>query len=71
MVGEKGEGMSFPDASFDSVVTTLVLCTVDDLQRVVGEARRVLKPGGAFYFYEHVASDSPRRRKWEDRLNPL
>ena len=71
VVSEVGEEMSFPDASFDSVVTTLVLCTVDDLERVVGEARRVLRPGGKFYFYEHVASDSPRRRRWEDRLNPV
>ena len=70
IVPEKGEDMPFPDASFDSVVTTLVLCTVDDLDRVVPEARRVLRPGGGFYFYEHVASESPRRRRWEDRLNP-
>ena len=71
VVPESGEAMSFPDASFDSVVTTLVLCMVDDLPRVVSEARRVLRPGGAFYFYEHVASDSPRRRRWEDRINPV
>ena len=63
--------MSFPDASFDSVVTTLVLCTVEELRQVLSEARRVLRPGGAFFFYEHVASESPRRRRWEDRLNPL
>jgi len=71
VVHEAGEDLSFPDASFDSVVTTLVLCMVDDMERVVGEARRVLRPGGAFYFYEHVASDSPRRRRWEDRFNPM
>ena len=71
VVAEVGEEMSFPDASFDSVVTTLVLCTVDDLQRVVREARRVLRPGGALYFYEHVASEGRRRRRWEDRLNPV
>ena len=70
VVGEKGEKIPFPDASFDSVVTTLVLCTVDDLSRVVSEARRVLRPGGAFYFYEHVASERSFRRRWEDVLNP-
>ena len=71
IVSERGERMSFPDASFDSVVTTLVLCTVEELRQVLSEARRVLRPGGAFFFYEHVASESPRRRRWEDRLNPL
>ena len=65
-----GEEISFPDDSFDSVVTTLVLCMVNDLDQVVREARRVLRPRGVFYFYEHVASNSPRRRRWEDRLNP-
>ena len=70
IVPGRGEKLSFPDSSFDSVVTTLVLCMVEDLYQVVREARRVLRPGGAFLFYEHVASDSPRRRRWEDRLNP-
>jgi ubiquinone/menaquinone biosynthesis C-methylase UbiE len=70
VVAGSGEKIPFPDASFDSVVTTLVLCMVDDLEQVVREARRVLRPGGAFYFYEHVASKSRRRRRWEDRLNP-
>ena len=65
-----GEEISFLDNSFDSVVTTLVLCMVDDLEQVVREARRVLRPAGALYFYEHVASESLRRRRWEDRLNP-
>ena len=66
-----GEKLPFPDARFDSVVTTLVLCMVDDLHQVVHEALRVLRPGGAFFFYEHVASQSPRMRKWQDRLNPV
>ena len=70
-VRHQGESMPFPDASFDSVVTTLVLCMVDDLPKVVMEARRVLRPGGTLYFYEHVGSDNPSRRRWEDRLNPI
>jgi ubiquinone/menaquinone biosynthesis C-methylase UbiE len=66
-----GESLSFPDSSFDSVVTTLVLCMVRDLDLVVREARRVLRPGGVFLFYEHVASQSRRMRKWQDRANPV
>ena len=66
-----GESLPFEDGSFDTVVTTLVLCMVTDLQRVVDEARRVVKPGGSFLFYEHVVSDSPSMRRWQSRLNPV
>lgn len=66
-----GEDLPFRDASFDTVVTTLMLCMVQDLDLVVREARRVLKPGGAFFFYEHEVSRSRRLRWWQDRLNPV
>ena len=46
--------LPFPDASFDTVVATLVLCTVPDPERTVAEAHRVLKPGGSLLFMEHV-----------------
>ena len=71
LVADVGERLPFPDASFDCVVTTLMLCMVADLHRVVGEARRVLRPGGTFLFYEHVASPSPRIRRWQGKLNPV
>ena len=70
IVSGVGECLSFDDASFDSVVTTLVLCMVSDLRQVVEEALRVLRPGGSFLFYEHVVSENPRRRWLQDRLNP-
>ena len=63
--------MPFADGSFDSVVTTLVLCMVADMAQVLREARRVLRPGGQFLFYEHVASLDPGTRRWQTRLNPL
>jgi ubiquinone/menaquinone biosynthesis C-methylase UbiE len=46
---------AFPDATFDTVVTTLVLCTVPDPTVTLAEVRRVLKPDGTFLFLEHVA----------------
>ena len=71
VVEEAGEHLPFAAGSFDSVVSTLVLCMVDDLEAVVAEAHRVLKPGGQFLFYEHVASPGGPKRWVQDRLNPL
>ena len=48
------EDLPFEDATFDTVVSTLVLCGVDDQPRAVREIRRVLKPGGHLLFVEHV-----------------
>lgn len=67
------ESLPLPDRSVDTVIATLVLCTVDDPDAVIAEIRRVLKPGGTFRFVEHVAAApaSPRallqraiRRPW-------
>ncbi len=51
------EQLDLPDESVDAAVCTLVLCTVPDPARVVAEIRRVLKPGGKFFFIEHVAAE--------------
>ena len=53
------EDLPFEDASFDTVVSTLVLCGVDDQPRALRELRRVLRPGGRLIFLEHVRSDDP------------
>jgi SAM-dependent methyltransferase len=53
------ENLPFPAQSFDTVVSTLVFCSVDDPARGYNEIRRVLKPGGRLLFIEHV---SPRRQ---------
>lgn len=51
------EQLPFDDASFDHVVSTLVLCTVRDQPRALAEARRVLKTDGTLRFLEHVRND--------------
>jgi SAM-dependent methyltransferase len=48
------EAVPFPDGTFDTVVSTLTLCTVEDLDRALGEVRRLLAPGGRLLFIEHV-----------------
>ena len=65
------EDLPFEDDSFDTVVSTLVLCGVDDQARSVRELRRVLKPGGHLLFLEHVRSDDPALARFQDRMNWL
>ncbi len=50
------EHLDVEDNSIDAVVSTLVLCSVDNLAVVLKEILRVLKPGGRFFFIEHVAA---------------
>jgi ubiquinone/menaquinone biosynthesis C-methylase UbiE len=62
------EDLPFDDGSFDTVVATLVFCTVEDAMRAVSEARRVLVEAGSLLFLEHVRSESRRLAWWQDRL---
>jgi len=63
-----GEALPFEDGSFDTVVSSLVLCSVRDPSRVAMELRRVLKPGGEVRLFEHVRSRQPRAGRWQDRV---
>ncbi|XP_021746956.1 methyltransferase-like protein 7B isoform X4 [Chenopodium quinoa] len=51
-----GEALPLDDASVDTVIGTLVLCSVKDVPRTLQEIKRVLKPGGLYLFVEHVAA---------------
>lgn len=69
--GLRGEALDLPSEATDAVVCTLVLCSVDDPGRVLGEALRVLRPGGRFVFIEHVAAPAGTRlRRVQDLLQP-
>jgi len=70
VVEAPAEQLPFADDSFDTVTLTLVLCTVPEQDRALGEIARVLKPGGRFLFLEHVRAPEPRLAGWQDRLNP-
>jgi ubiquinone/menaquinone biosynthesis C-methylase UbiE len=62
------EDLPFDDGSFDTVVATLVFCTVEDPARAFAEARRVLVEAGSLLFLEHVRSERGRLAWWQDRL---
>lgn len=68
VVNARAEELPFEDDSFDTVVSTLVLCTVQDPELAVAEIARVLRPGGRLLFCEHVHADPGMLRNWQDRL---
>lgn len=62
------ERLPFAASSFESVVVTLVLCTVD-LDKSLQEIKRVLKPGGVFIFIEHIRPHGKLAGGLSDGLN--
>jgi len=71
VVRARAEDLPVEDASFDTAVATLVLCSVREPARALAEIRRVLVPGGQLLFLEHVRSCAVRLAGWQDRVNPL
>jgi ubiquinone/menaquinone biosynthesis C-methylase UbiE len=65
------QALDFPDASFDSVVCTLALCTIPDDRAAAAEAYRVLRPGGRFSLLEHVRSPARAVRGVQRLIEPL
>jgi ubiquinone/menaquinone biosynthesis C-methylase UbiE len=69
MLGRGDDRLPYEDGAFDTVVTTLVLCTVGDVARALSEIRRVLRPGGQYLLLEHGLSPDAGVQKWQRRLN--
>jgi ubiquinone/menaquinone biosynthesis C-methylase UbiE len=63
------ETLPFEDGSFDTAVSTLVLCAVESQSGALSELLRVLKPEGQLLFIEHVRSQEQGLARWQDRLN--
>jgi ubiquinone/menaquinone biosynthesis C-methylase UbiE len=69
ILNDNAEHLSLADASVDTVVCTLVLCSVDNLEQALSEIHRVLRPQGKLIFIEHVvATNNLKRRQWQHRL---
>ena len=60
LVWKRGEELDIEPHSFDSVVGTHVLCSVGDVDAVLAQVARALKPGGKFHFLEHVSDKQGR-----------
>jgi ubiquinone/menaquinone biosynthesis C-methylase UbiE len=71
LMSAPAEALPLADASFDTVVGTLVLCTVRDPAAVLAEVARLLRPGGRYLFLEHVRAHDSGLARWQDRLAPL
>jgi SAM-dependent methyltransferase len=63
--------LPYPDAHFDTVVFSFVLCTIPDDRRAVAEAVRVLRPGCRLLLVEHVRSPNPIVRTIERLIEPI
>jgi len=70
LVRAAAEALPFRDGIFDTVVSGLVLCSVSDPERALGEARRVLRPDGELRALEHVRSTRPWRGRFQDAIQP-
>jgi ubiquinone/menaquinone biosynthesis C-methylase UbiE len=69
--GGIGEAMPFDDASFDTLLVTFTLCSVDDQEQVLSEMRRVLRPDGKVLFLEHGSAPDAGVQKWQRRIEPM
>jgi ubiquinone/menaquinone biosynthesis C-methylase UbiE len=67
--GLDAQGLPYPDAAFDSALSTWTLCTVADPVAALEEIRRVLKPGAQLHFVEHGLAPDPKVQRWQHRLN--
>jgi ubiquinone/menaquinone biosynthesis C-methylase UbiE len=68
---QTAEELPFEDGSFDCVVSTWTLCSIQDGGRAVAEISRVLKPLGQFLYLEHGLSEEASVQRWQRRLTPL
>jgi len=65
------EALPFANESFDCVVTTFTLCSVQDPHAALSEVKRVLKPRGRLLFVEHGRAPDTDAAAWQSRIEPI
>lgn len=65
------QDLPFRDGSFDTAVSGLVFCSVDDPARGLVEVRRVLRPQGELRMVEHVRDHRPWLARLQDWIQPV
>jgi len=70
LVRAPAEALPFDDGSFDSVLVTYTLCSVDDPLRALSEIARVLAPSGELFFVEHGLAPDADVVRWQRRITP-
>jgi SAM-dependent methyltransferase len=68
LIRADAHALPFPDGSVETVLSTLVLCSLEGLDGALKEVHRVLRPGGKFIFMEHVGAP---RGSWLRRFQRL
>ncbi|WP_059104874.1 class I SAM-dependent methyltransferase [Shouchella shacheensis] len=68
---EKAESLPFANDTFDSIIGTLVFCTIEDPGKALKEVKRVCKPGGRVLLFEHVRFDNPVLGRLQDMCTPI
>ena len=67
----RAEQLPFDAGTFDTAVSTLVLCSVTDPHQALSELRRVLRSDGRLLLIEHGLADDPGVARWQHRLNRI
>ncbi len=70
IISGDAENLDFDDNEFDTVVVTLVLCTIPDYKKSLLEIKRVCKKGGKILVLEHVRHRNKALALLQDILTP-
>lgn len=71
IVHASAENLPFEDCTFDTVVATLVFCTIPNVEMAINEVKRVCKPDGKILLFEHVKMENPVLSKMQESLTPF
>jgi ubiquinone/menaquinone biosynthesis C-methylase UbiE len=71
IINASAENLHFEDNTFDTVVATLVFCTIPNVEKAIEELKRVCKPNGKVLLFEHVKMENKVLSSMQEGLTPL